>query len=73
MRQGLENMPSSERLKKLRLFSLSKRWLTGDLITIYKSLYKEEISDEEIKGIMGSSGWKLQQDKFRRRNKVHIF
>lgn len=73
MRQGLENMPSSERLKKLRLFSLSKRWLTGDLITIYKSLYKEEISDEEIKGIMGSSGWKLQQDKFRLRNKVHIF
>lgn len=39
----MENVPYSERPTVLDLFSLSKRFLTGDMIAIFKYLTKKKI------------------------------
>lgn len=41
----LENLPYNEQVKKLNLLILSKKRLRGGLITIYKYLNGEEISE----------------------------
>lgn len=69
--EALESLPLSERLKKLHLFSLTKRSLRGSLITVYNYLNGEEISDirrffsHTEKGKRRSSALNLRSAKFR--------
>lgn len=59
---NLENIPYNERLKNIKLFTLSKKRLKGDLITVSKYLQGEKISDGrglfniEYKSIMITKG-----------------
>lgn len=45
MMQGQENLPYTKSVKKLNLFSLSKRRVRDALITMYKLLTQGEISN----------------------------
>ena len=70
MIKGLENLLYEERLKELGLFSLEKRRLRGDLITVLQYLkgsYKEDGGPPFSRSHMGQTRdnrYKLHQKRF---------
>ncbi|KFQ49659.1 hypothetical protein N333_12541, partial [Nestor notabilis] len=71
MIRGLEHLPYEDRLRKLELFSLEKRWLRGDLIAAFqylKGAYKDAgpgLFIRDCSGRTRGNRFKLKHDKFR--------
>jgi len=71
MIQGMEHLPCEDRLRELRLFSVEKRRLQGDLIEAFQypnGGYKKEW-DTLLSRVCGDStrvyGFKLKEGRFR--------